>query len=75
MIDSAFAGHAGEMTSPWMPHELAGALGLVVVIGLILLVIAVLSFRILLRIDRRLRGEGPARSSSQRPSDDRRDPD
>jgi len=53
MGTSAFAGHAGDMTT--MPQEFLAALAILTIIGLILTLIGLIGLALLFRIDRRLR--------------------
>jgi hypothetical protein len=56
MIDSALAGHAGDAGAPGlMPHEIAGALGLLAILVVATLLVGLVAVWLLLRIDRRLR--------------------
>jgi hypothetical protein len=53
MGTSAFAGHAGDMTP--MPHEILGAVVLLIIIGVALIMIGGIGIWLLFRIERRLR--------------------
>lgn len=56
MADEAFAGHAGETGSPLLfPHELMGAVAILVSLGIVLIVLVSLAVWLLYRIERRLR--------------------
>ncbi len=56
MAQKVWAGHAGDMGSPFlMPHELMGWLVFLGILGLALLFLVGVALRVLLRIERRLK--------------------
>jgi hypothetical protein len=71
MAGPAYAGHAGEMSGPFMmPHELMGWLVVLALLGVALLGVVILAIWRLARIERRLQAleqapAGQSRGSTQ----------